>query len=274
MIRKLARKASNLFHPLLGEIWCLHRVVEERSEYPSNRELEITPDFLEALIIKYQAEGFSFVGLDGLLGSKPVLPKKCVNISFDDGFRDIYLTAYPLFKRYRIPFTVYLTTDFPEGKADIWWIQLEQCCPSAEVFEAMMKQVYESGKPMAEMMHGLTGTQPDLQLCRSLALSWTEIKEMVDSGLCTIGSHTVSHPGLTRIAKEAAIHELEESRRIIQERTGCEAVHLSYPHSMEDETVRKAVSDAGYVSATLGYGGSIRRGDDRFRLNRKYIVQE
>lgn len=274
MIRKLIRKASNLFHPVLGEIWCLHRVVEDRSIYPSNRALEITPDYLEALIVKYQAEGFSFVGIDDLLGSKPVFPKKRVNISFDDGFRDIYHTAYPLFKRYRIPFTVYLTTGFPEGKADIWWIQLEQCCPSAEAFEAMMKQIYESGKPMAEEMHSLTGTQPDPLLCQSHSLSWADIKEMVGSGLCTIGSHTVSHPGLTRIGKDAVIRELEESRRIIRERIGRDAVHLSYPHSMENEAVRAAVSDAGYVSATMGYGGRIRRGDDCFRLNRNFIVQE
>ena len=274
MIRKLIRKVSNLFHPVLGEIWCLHRVVADRSVCPSNRALEITPDFLEALIVKYQADGFAFVSIDDLLGSNPVFPQKRVNISFDDGFRDIYHTAYPLFKKYRIPFTVYLTTDFPEGKADVWWIQLEQCCPSAEAFEAMMKQIYESGKPMAEVMHGLTGTQPDHLLCQSLSLSWEEIKEMVDSGLCTVGSHTVSHPGLTRIGEEAVIRELKESRRVIRGRIGRDAVHLSYPHSMEDEAIRTAVSDAGYVSATMGYGGSVRKGDDRFRLNRKYIVQE
>ena len=97
---------------------------------------------------------------------------------------------------------------------------------------------------------------------------------MVDSGLCTIGSHTVSHPGLTRIGEDDCRRELEESRRIIRERLGRDAFHFSYPHSMVDEGVRKAVSKAGFSSATLGYGGTIRKGDDRFRLNRKFIVQE
>ena len=136
-----------------------------------------------------------------------------------------------------------------------------------------MKQIYECEKPMAGIMHELTGTQPDLELCRSLSLSWKEIQEMVDSGLCTIGSHTVSHPGLTRIEEDACHRELEESRRIIRERLGRDAFHFSYPHSMENKAVRRAVSEAGFTSATLGYGGTIRRGDDRFRLNRKYIVQ-
>lgn len=272
MIRRLKNKLSHLFHPVQGEMWCLHRVVEKRSEYPSNRELELTPAFLETLILQRQREGFKFVSIDRLLDSRSLFPQKRINVTFDDGFRDVYQNAYPLFLKYRIPFTIFLTTDFPEGRADIWWIQLEQG-RSVEDFERLMKQVYASGKPMAEVMHALTGTSPDLQLCQSLALSWSELREMVDSGLCTIGSHTVTHPGLTRIDRDACRRELEESKRIIKERLGLEAVHLSYPHSMEDEGVVKMVSEAGYVSAALGYGGSIRKGDDRYCLHRKFIVQ-
>ena len=273
MIQKLTRKVSHLFHPVQGEIWCLHRVVEKRSEYPSNREMELTPSFLEEQFQKFKSEGYVFVDIDSLIHSKTLLPKKQINISFDDGFCDVYQNAFPLFKKHHIPFTLYLTTDFPEGKADIWWIQMEQS-RSVESFEALMKRIYESGKPMADTMHDLTGTQPDPDLCKSLSLSWDEIQEMVDSGLCTIGSHTASHPGLTRIDIRTCRLELDESRRVIRERLGVNAVHLSYPHSMEDEAVRKAVSEAGYISAALGYGGSIRKGDDRYRLNRKYIVQE
>ena len=68
--------------------------------------------------------------------------------------------------------------------------------------------------------------------------------------------------------------ELEASRQIIKDRLGLNAVHLSYPHSMEDDSVRKMVAEAGFVSAALGYGGSIRKGDDPYRLHRKFIVQE
>jgi len=273
MIRKLKNKLSHLFHPVQGEMWCLHRVVEKRSEYPSNRELELTPSYLESLILRRQREGFVFVGIDSLLRGSSLFPQKRINVTFDDGFRDVYQHAYPLFLKYRIPFTIFLTTDFPEGKADVWWIQLEQD-RSVEDFERLMKQVYDSGKPMAGVMHALTGTSPDPELCRSLALSWSELREMVESGLCTIGSHTVSHPGLTRVGAEACRRELEASRQIIKDRLGLDAVHLSYPHSMENGAVRQMVMEAGYTSAALGYGGSIRKGDDLYCLQRKFIVQE
>ena len=99
-----------LFHPIQGEIWCLHRVVEKRSDYPSNRELEITPDYLERLITNYKSEGFEFTSIDQLVRSKSLIPKKQVNISFDDGFRDVYQNSFPVFIKYNIPFTLYLTT--------------------------------------------------------------------------------------------------------------------------------------------------------------------
>ena len=273
MISKLKNKVSHLFHPIQGEIWCLHRVVETRSNYPSNRELEVTPVFLEELIIRRKSEGYQFVSIDTLIQSRSLLPKKYINVSFDDGFRDIILNAFPIFKKHHIPFTIYLTTSFPQGNADIWWIQMEKN-HSADAFEELMKQIYNSPKPMAETMHKLTDTQPDPELCQALSLSWSEIKEMVDSGRCTVGSHSVSHPGLTRIGMEACRFELEASKQIILDKTGYDAIHFSYPHSMDNETIREAVSKARYRTAVLGYGGSIRRGDDPYRLNRRFIVQK
>ena len=178
MIHKLAIKLSHLFHPIKGEIWCLHRVVKQRSIYPSNRELEITPDYLEELIKEYKAAGYAFVSIDELLLSKSILPQKRVNVSFDDGFRDVYTNAFPIFKEHQIPFTIYLTTGFPEGKADIWWIQMEQD-RSVEDYENLMKLIYGSGESMAREMHELTDTQPDLLLSHSLSLSWKEIKEII-----------------------------------------------------------------------------------------------
>ena len=126
---------------------------------------------------------------------------------------------------------------------------------------------------MSEKMHELTGTQPDFELCQAVSLTWNELKEMMDSGLCTIGSHTVSHPGLDRIGQPACVSELLDSRKRIKEMLSVDAFHFSYPHSMRNESVQKAVVEAGYVSAVLGYGGRVRRGDDPYGLNRKYIIQ-
>ena len=68
--------------------------------------------------------------------------------------------------------------------------------------------------------------------------------------------------------------ELHESKRVIEEKLGVEVSHLSYPHSMQDEHVQRMVAEAGYTSATLGYGGNVRKGDNMYCLNRKHMIQD
>ena len=62
----LRRKIHNIFHPKIGEIWMLHRVVEQRSDVPEQRELEVTPDWLEQKILEYKSKGYSFISIDNL----------------------------------------------------------------------------------------------------------------------------------------------------------------------------------------------------------------
>ena len=124
---KIHRKFYKLFHPVVGEIWMLHRVVEQRSEKPEQRELEVTPSWLEQKILAYKAKGYSFVSIDHLL------PKsKWVCITFDDGYRDNYTLAYPLLKRLAVPFAVYVTTGFIDNQLPMWWYPGEQLGISTE----------------------------------------------------------------------------------------------------------------------------------------------
>ncbi len=273
-------KIKHFFHPIQGEIWCLHRVVTERSIYPSNRELEITPEYLEKTIIKYQQREFQFVSMDELVAeighnSYDLRKKRKVTVSFDDGFRDIYENAFPILKKYNIPLTIYLTSDFPEGKADIWWIQLEQYADgNVDKFEDMMKRIYQSTENMRDVMHRITDTRVDHSLCDKLSLSWKQLGDMVDSGLCTIGGHSKTHAGLTRISEEEIVDELSESKRVIEQHLPVEVKHFSSPHSMENAAIRKMIRDAGYTTAVIGYGGNVRKGDDLYRLKRHYITQQ
>ncbi|MBF0976334.1 MAG: polysaccharide deacetylase family protein, partial [Bacteroidetes bacterium] len=64
VLGKIKRKIHNLSHPELGVVLMLHRVVDSRSRIAANRELEITANFLEQTILKYQQKGYAFVNLD------------------------------------------------------------------------------------------------------------------------------------------------------------------------------------------------------------------
>lgn len=273
---KLARKIHNLFHPIVGEIWCLHRVVPERSPFPSNHELEITPDYLEQLISDRKAQGYRFVDTDTFtdIASHCCAGRKLINITFDDGFSDIYEQAYPILKRLGIPFTIYVTTDMPDGKADLWWLQLEQLANGDIAwFEQTMGSIYASKKHIATAMHTLTNSSLDSTLCQRHALSWDTLRVMLSEGLCTIGSHGVSHSALTLLSPEQAMHELTASRQRLEDMLGTEIHHFSYPHSLHNDETNHLVHQAGYRTAVIGYGGRTRRQSNRLLFYRNYIVQ-
>lgn len=122
-------------------------------------------------------------------------------------------------------------------------------------------------------MHEMTASTVDPNLCKELSLSWEQLHEMIDSGLCSIGCHSLTHPGLTRIPDEDVSRELLEGRQIIENKLSVKVKHFSYPHSMENVRIQEILKETGFESATLGFGGTIRKGDNPYRLNRRYLVQ-
>lgn len=270
------RKLYNFTHPLVGEIWCLHRVLPERSMFKSNRDLEITPAYLEKLIQDKRSQGFRFVDMDTIVAVANGKQKgrRLAHVTFDDGFADVFANAYPILKKHQIPFTLYVTTDMPDGKADLWWYQLETMVKgNAEWFEKVVGQVYARKEDVAATMHEMTSSACDPTLCQKLSLSWEQIREMVSEGLCTVGSHGVSHSALSLLSEEAIKHELVDSKQRLEAMLGVEVKHFSYPHSFYTETTPEMVRAAGYNTMVIGYGGSVHRKKGNDFFYRKFIVQ-
>lgn len=299
-VSKIQNRIFKLFHPIQGEIWCLHRVLPQRSLISRNRELEITPEYFEELIITHKNLGFEFCSLDEIYRSK--LPffrftfqKKFINISFDDGFHDIYNYAYPILKKYSIPFTIYLTTNFPDKKALIWWVLLERIImehdeiilgngekficnnlnKKIDLYEIIAERIFTSEINSLELFKIMLVNYLNDYADRSdnLTLSWDQIAEMSEEGLCTIGSHSVTHPNLIKVSDFDLQFELEESIRIINNKIKKDVSHFSYPHSFWSQEVEDAVKKIGFKTAAMGYGGSVRWRDNKYKLPRKYVVQ-
>ena len=135
----ISRKIHNLLHPKIGEIWMLHRVVEHRSEKPEQRVLEVTPEWLEQKILEYQRKGYSFISIDDIpkLSTFHFPLSTFICITLDDGYRDNYTLAFPLFKRMGIPFVVYVTTGFIDSQCEMWWYPGEQLGIGTEELKRM-----------------------------------------------------------------------------------------------------------------------------------------
>jgi peptidoglycan/xylan/chitin deacetylase (PgdA/CDA1 family) len=84
----------------------------------------------------------------------------------------------------------------------------------------------------------------------------------------SIGSHTLTHPHLTRISLDQARAEIRDSRRQLEDRFGVPVRHFCYPFGDWNRTIRDLVAEAGYETACTTVPGFNSPGEDRFALKR------
>jgi len=95
------------------------------------------------------------------------------------------------------------------------------------------------------------------------AMTWAQVREMAGAGF-DIGSHTMTHVSLLARENESATayekrlaYELEESRRVLEEKAGVPVNLFAYPYGHYDGIVASAVAHAGYEAAfTVIRGGN------------------
>lgn len=102
-------------------------------------------------------------------------------------------------------------------------------------------------------------------------MEWPEIKELADSGIIDIESHTISHLWLTGLDDISLKYELVESKRILEGHLGKDIKFLCYPMGGYDERVKKAVRDAGYKAAFATKPTMLAPGHDIYEIKRVRI---
>lgn len=291
----------NKVNPVTGKILMLHRVTEKRSSIKENRLLEITPSFLEKTILEYQALNYRFVSIDeayNIQYQRTNCRQPYVCFTFDDGFRDNLTEAFPLFKKYNIPFTIFVATAFPEGKACIWWYELDELlqqvseikfadgvCHSCEtqekknqVFKLIGEIIKNTPKKDVRSFLNQILVQNELNVLsvssKAVALSWDDIRELHESGLCSIGSHGVSHAPLTKLPNDDLMYELQSSKSLIEEKLGTSVLHLAYPFGDYDAKVVNAAKLCGYKSAVRVGGGMQRLNQNPFHFKREGLIEK
>ena len=123
----------------VGVIFTLHHVRPEPHRpngFAPNRILEVTPDFLDAVLDQVQESGLDVLSLDEAKQRlKEGDDRRFACFTFDDGYGDNLEYAYPLFKRRSLPLTLYVPTDYPDGNGELWWLALEEIIARASEIE-------------------------------------------------------------------------------------------------------------------------------------------
>lgn len=89
-------------------------------------------------------------------------------------------------------------------------------------------------------------------------LTWLQIQEMHSSGRITFGSHLVHHYHLPSLSRDAALFELKESKRVLQNQLGVPINFLAYPYGSTNTNIIELVKEAGYVGAVGTWAGKIQ----------------
>jgi peptidoglycan/xylan/chitin deacetylase (PgdA/CDA1 family) len=96
-------------------------------------------------------------------------------------------------------------------------------------------------------------------------LTWGELRNMQAAGM-SIGSHSKSHPYLTKLDPPALRDEIAGSRRALEAQVGVPIDYFAYPFGEHSAALEQAVRDAGYAAARAFPGGLWNGPADLFAL--------
>lgn len=96
----------------------------------------------------------------------------------------------------------------------------------------------------------------------------SEIKEMIESGLIEIGSHTLDHLALAKLPEKQAEKQIIESKELFEKRFGIKIETFAYPYGSFDKTAIDIVRKAGYKAAVSVIPGTLQSENNIFYLNR------
>ncbi len=112
---------------------------------------------------------------------------------------------------------------------------------------------------------GVDGHGPD-----DRPMSWAQIEDLLRQGH-EIGSHSVTHRKLTQIPVAELPEEVGGCKRTLEQRLARPIEYFCYPAGYYNETVKQAVTDAGYRGACTVEPGANRLGTDPFALKRTEV---
>jgi peptidoglycan/xylan/chitin deacetylase (PgdA/CDA1 family) len=193
---------------------------------PVGKEINIPPDMFENHLRALQKNGWKTLSGEEFLHffQRNEIPKKCVLITFDDGFADNYLFAYPLLKKLGMKAMLFVSTSFIE--------------------DIDINRDHYTPRPHNEAWDMAFSERRSEVMC-----TWKEIEEMEDSGEFDIQSHGHSHRTHQYI-KDKKYDELRKDLLIgkdtLEKRLSKEVFHLSWPKGRYDRACITIASELGF----------------------------
>jgi peptidoglycan/xylan/chitin deacetylase (PgdA/CDA1 family) len=273
----------------------VHRVAPADRVVPGL--LSATPDGFARLLDLIASE-FHVLTIEEVLERErggPGLPPRSLLLTFDDGYRDIADHAWPALAARGMPAVVFVPSAFPgHPERSFWWergwaaieatrrpnvvvggttLPLRSPGERAAAYRAV-RTLLKAGphRDVEDVVASLEDALADGGEPRAepsgRSLDWDELRALHLAGLA-VGSHTRTHPLLTRVDRPAIAEEIRGGVDDLIRETGSSLAAFAYPSGEVPDHVEPILRDAGIrVAFTTQRGVNDLRAADWLRLRR------
>jgi peptidoglycan/xylan/chitin deacetylase (PgdA/CDA1 family) len=265
-----------------GRILAYHNFSDHGETLPNEVNISAARVQLEYLRRHFRVVPLSRM-VEQLASGAPLEPYS-VALTVDDGRRNVYDLFFPLLKEFKVPATFFVVSSFIRRDDWVWTDKVLWLSEQSRALGALAPdriagffKTLNHMRPEARNAHIQSTAQrlrisiPNEPPPKYAPCSWNELREMADSGLVEIGSHTVTHPILASVTDAEVWQELTASRAQIEEGLGREVRSFCFPNGKPSDYRphhMRLIKDAGYSCAMVTRFGMVYDGSDVYELPR------
>lgn len=214
----------------------------------------VTPEVFDSQMRFLRDSGYRTLTLDEVMrvASGEEFDGRSVVVTFDDGYLDNYVYAFPVLKKYGIKAAVFLVGSWVEG---------------ASASGADKKELVREFTERAPL-HEATKEYAGQRRFERFSVDWDMVREMKESGLVEFHSHTMTHRRCDRLAPVELAEELRASKETIEAALKTRCDYLCWPMGKYDSSSVEAARAAGYRGVFTTEPGVVRPGADPLRIKR------
>jgi peptidoglycan/xylan/chitin deacetylase (PgdA/CDA1 family) len=224
------------------------------------------------------------------------VPDNAVVITFDDGYKDNFLNAFPVLKRLGLPATVFVATDAVSSGRQLWHDRVFSAFRETRVerlkawgdspTDYWLRTVDQKVEAQGHVLRHLRSLSDAERLIwverligelkvadrgdENLMLTWDDLAIMHRDRV-SIGSHSATHPVLSKISVERTREEIVGSKATLEAKLGVSVTTFAYPNGAKgdyDDRTKQALKEAGYACAVTTTFGTNECDHDPFELRR------
>ena len=255
--------------------------------------------------IIYLKKFYNIISLEKLvnhIGMGEDIPNNAVVLTFDDGYMNNYLLAYPILEKYNIHATIFLTTSYIDKEDWLWVNKLEYIISETKSNNIKIniqkcheiqfnlnknenkKSAYESLKNVLKLLpHNILLDVIDIikeklyvkvnyNKTPNYKMLTKETINRMKKKYITFGSHTNDHKILTNLSKLEYRKEIISSKKRLEKIVKDKIIYFAYPNGNYNRKIEDVVTKY-YRAAVTTEGNFVNKSSNLMSLSRVSVKE-